>query len=331
MSAPTIRRGDVYWVSVPRPGSIDRPHPHVVVQDDVFNRSRIDTVVVCALTTNPRRANEPGNVLLDEGEGELPQRSVVVVSQISTVSKDALGTRLGVLSESRVDQIVRGLRFQQVSRGLGGSAQRTDPHTLYDYLFSGNGWKVRRTLRLLKVPYRWVPLDILTGETRSPSFLEKNRVGEIPVLELPDGTCLAESHSILQYLAEGTPWLPCDPVARAHVTRWLCFEQTHIDGVISRARFRYAYPSVVETTGDEFARWHKQGRAALDVLERHLSGLRWLANDLPSIADIAMCAYVQVADEARLPIEHYPAILTWVERVASLPGHIPIDEAPPEP
>lgn len=110
-----IDRGDVYWLTLPRPGSIDRPHPHVVVQEDVFNHSRIETVVVCALTTNQHRANEPGNVLLDVGEAGLPTQSVVVVSQVSSVRKDALGERIGQLAPARVEQILAGLRFQQRS------------------------------------------------------------------------------------------------------------------------------------------------------------------------------------------------------------------------
>ena len=90
-------------------------HPHVVVQDDLFNQSRIETVVVCALTSRLSRANEPGNVLLDAGEGGLPQQSVVVVSQISTVRKDQLGEPIGRLEPRRVEQILAGLRFQQSS------------------------------------------------------------------------------------------------------------------------------------------------------------------------------------------------------------------------
>jgi mRNA interferase MazF len=90
-------------------------HPHVVVQDDVFNRSRIPTVVVCGLTSNLRRAGEPGNVVLEAGEGGLERRSVVLVSQIDTAPKQALGARIGQLSSRRVDQILAGLRFQQAS------------------------------------------------------------------------------------------------------------------------------------------------------------------------------------------------------------------------
>jgi mRNA interferase MazF len=110
-----ISRGDVVWLGPDDSrGSLPgHAHPHVVVQDDVFNHSRIATVVVCALTTNLHRANEPGNVLLDPGEGDLPHRSVVIVSQISSVEKARLGERIGSLSSARVEQILAGLRFQQ--------------------------------------------------------------------------------------------------------------------------------------------------------------------------------------------------------------------------
>jgi mRNA interferase MazF len=90
-------------------------HPFVVVQEDVFNHSRIATVVVCALSSNLQRAHEQGCVLLDEGEGGLPRRSVVVVSQIESVAKASLGERIGSLSATRVDQILEGLRFLQRS------------------------------------------------------------------------------------------------------------------------------------------------------------------------------------------------------------------------
>jgi mRNA interferase MazF len=89
-----VKRGDVYWVT-PEDGGGSVAHPHVVVQEDVFNRSRVQTVIVCALTTNLKRATEPGNVLLDIGEGSLNKQSVVVVSQVSSVSKASLGERIG--------------------------------------------------------------------------------------------------------------------------------------------------------------------------------------------------------------------------------------------
>lgn len=115
--APPIHQGDLYWLGPdPTRGSVPgHPHPHVVVQEDVFNHARISTVIVCALSTNLRRATEPGNVLLEPGEGGLPRQSVVVVSQISSVYKTRLGARIGALSPERVAQILSGLRFQQAS------------------------------------------------------------------------------------------------------------------------------------------------------------------------------------------------------------------------
>jgi mRNA interferase MazF len=112
-----IDRGAIHWIAPDdsRGPAPSYSHPHVVVQDDVFNHSRITTVVVCALTTNLHRASEPGNVLLEDGEGSLPRRSVVVVSQISSVEKSCLGERIGMLSAERVDQVLAGLRFQQTS------------------------------------------------------------------------------------------------------------------------------------------------------------------------------------------------------------------------
>ncbi len=111
------RRGDLFWVDSAalrgdQPGQL---HPYLVVQDDVFNRSRISTLVMCATTTNPRRASEPGNVLLEPGEGDLPRQSVIVVSQVDSVPRAALGAYIGSLRPERVEQVLDGLRLQQRS------------------------------------------------------------------------------------------------------------------------------------------------------------------------------------------------------------------------
>lgn len=110
-----ISQGDVYWVPLEATSGSEPgyTHPHVVIQDNVFNRSRISTVVVCALTTNMKRAKAPGNVFLEAGEANLPRQSVVVVSQVSTVEKTQLGEYIGSLSEQRIDQILAGMQFLQ--------------------------------------------------------------------------------------------------------------------------------------------------------------------------------------------------------------------------
>lgn len=116
-AASVIFQGDLFWVGPDEQrGSVPGvAHPHVVLQEDVFNHSRVATVIVCALTSNLKRATEPGNVRLDPGEGNLKLPSIVVVSQLSSVDKATLGERIGSLSASRVAQILAGIRFQQAS------------------------------------------------------------------------------------------------------------------------------------------------------------------------------------------------------------------------
>jgi mRNA interferase MazF len=114
-----INQGDIYWVPLEDPNASEPgyTHPHVVIQDDVINRSRIHTVAVCALTTNSKRAKAPGNVLLEAGEANLPRQSIVVVSQVSTMEKSQLGEYIGSLSRQRIDQILAGMQFTQRMTG----------------------------------------------------------------------------------------------------------------------------------------------------------------------------------------------------------------------
>lgn len=110
-----INQGDLYWLRVARADgpAVDYAHPYVVIQEDVINHSRVNTVVVCALTSNLKRMTEPGNVLLEVGEANLLKQSVVVVSQVEAVEKTALGEYIGTLSRQRIEQILAGIRFQQ--------------------------------------------------------------------------------------------------------------------------------------------------------------------------------------------------------------------------
>jgi mRNA interferase MazF len=108
-----INQGDVYWVDLGEPSGSGPGyrHPHVVVQNNLFNHSRIQTVVVCALTSNLKRANAPGNVLLAKGEANLPKPSVVNVSQIFTIDKSQLDEYIGTLSPKRVREILDGIKL----------------------------------------------------------------------------------------------------------------------------------------------------------------------------------------------------------------------------
>ncbi len=106
-----INQGDLFWIEFMEPSGSEPGyrHPHVVVQNNLFNRSRINTVVVCTLTSNLKRSSAPGNVTLSEGEANLPKASVANVSQIFTVNKSDLSEKIGALSPNRVSQILSGI------------------------------------------------------------------------------------------------------------------------------------------------------------------------------------------------------------------------------
>ena len=113
-----INQGDIFWIQAEEPSNSELghyPHPYVVIQDNLLNRSRINSVVVCALTSNIKQANAPGNVLLEMGEANLPEQSVVVVSKVSTVEKTQLDKHIGSVAQPRIEQILAGMRFLQLS------------------------------------------------------------------------------------------------------------------------------------------------------------------------------------------------------------------------
>ena len=113
--ARKINQGDLYWVERVDDSETPIPHPHVIIQDNLLNHSRIHTVVACALTSNLKRASLPGNVLLDSGEANLDKPSVVEVSKVSAIEKARLGDYIGTLTSQRIDQIWAGIRFLQTT------------------------------------------------------------------------------------------------------------------------------------------------------------------------------------------------------------------------
>jgi glutathione S-transferase len=197
---------------------------------------------------------------------------------------------------------------------------------LYDYLPSGNGYKVRLLLTHLGIPFEWIELDILKGETRTPDFLQKNPNGRIPVLELEPGQFLAESNAILFYLAEGTPFLPQDRWARAQVLQWLCFEQYSHEPHIATARFWLMHGEVTEERRAALPQKRTLGYAALDVMEKHLTSRLFFVGDRYAIADIALFAYTHVAHEGGFDLSNYPNIRAWLDRVRTQPKHISITQ-----
>ncbi len=202
---------------------------------------------------------------------------------------------------------------------------RAKPVRLYDYLPSGNGYKVRLLLTQIGVRFDRVELDILKGETRTPEFLAKNPNGRIPLLEFDDGRFLAESNAIQWVLAEGTAFLPEDPFERGRVLQWLFFEQYSHEPFIAVLRF-WTHAGLLEAKGGQVSEKLEGGNAALRVMEDHLAGAEYFVGERYSIADIALYAYTHVAGEGGFDLDAFPAVRAWCGRVCGQPRHIPITQ-----
>lgn len=115
-----INQGDIFWIDFRAPDGSEPGyrHPHLLIQNNLFNRSRINTVLVCSLTTNMKRAGAPGNVALKKGEANLPKKSVINVTQIFTVNKSDLTQKIGTLSKERILQVLRGIRLLTEPRDI---------------------------------------------------------------------------------------------------------------------------------------------------------------------------------------------------------------------
>ena len=199
---------------------------------------------------------------------------------------------------------------------------------LYDNHLSGNGYKPRLLLAHLGRSYERIELDILNGETRTPEFLARNPNGRIPVLELEDGMCIAESNAILFFLAEGSRFLPDDRLARAITLQWMFFEQYSHEPCIAVARHWLQHVEMTEAQRTRLPDKQEGGRAALAVMEGRLRERGWFGGYSMTIADIALYAYTHVAGDGGFDLEDYPAVGEWLARVADQPGHVPMDPAP---
>jgi glutathione S-transferase len=196
---------------------------------------------------------------------------------------------------------------------------------LYDYLTSGNGYKVRLLLTQLAIPFRRIELDLPRGDARSEGFQRINPNRRIPVLEWPDGRRLAESNAIIWHLAEGTPYLPADAWQRAETLQWLFFEQYDHEPSIAVAR-SWHLKNLLEKYGDQLPQKHERGYLALGVMEQHLAEAPFMVGRSYGIADIALYAYTHVAHEGGFSLARYPRVRAWLDRVKAQPGHIPITE-----
>jgi glutathione S-transferase len=198
-------------------------------------------------------------------------------------------------------------------------------YRLYDYLPSGNGYKVRLVLKDLGLPYELVQLDIKVGASRTPEFLALNPNGRIPLLEVPGRGFLAESHAIISFLAGGSRLVPADAWQRALMWQWLCFEQYNLEPNIGTARFwLHSLGQTPAELGDKLTDRLGKGHDALAVLEQALTGRSFLVGESYSLADVALYAYTHVAPEGGFPLDRYAAIRAWIRRVESEPRWAPI-------
>ena len=196
--------------------------------------------------------------------------------------------------------------------------------TVFGMSDSGNCYKVRLALEQLSLPYRWVEVDTRRGETRTPQFLAMNPNGKVPTLKLEDGSFLAESNAILNYLADGSPLLPADRLGRARVLQWMFFEQYSHEPYVAVARAILRYQPPDSPRRAELPRLLERGNQALSVMDRHLEREAFFAAELYSIADIALYAYTHCAADGGFDLSAYPAIGRWLERVRSQPRHVPM-------
>lgn len=184
---------------------------------------------------------------------------------------------------------------------------------IYGDSLSGNCLKVKWTADWIGLPYRWIEMNILTGETRTPAYLAMNPAGQVPVIRFSDGRALAQSNAIILHLAEGTALIPADRYQRAKMHEWLFWEQYSHEPYIAVARFQVHY--LGHTPSDLEPKIVERGRTALKLLDDALEDSAFLVGDSVSLADIALVAYTRVARQGGFDLDDYPAVQRWIARV----------------
>jgi len=193
---------------------------------------------------------------------------------------------------------------------------------VYGVSESGNCYKVKLLLAQLELPFEWVEVDMLGGETRTSAYLAKNPNGRVPLLQLEGNQYLPESNAILNYLADGTEFLPSARLERARVLQWMFFEQYSHEPYIATSRFIVHFLGQAEQQRAVLEEKRKPGYAALDLMETHLKERTFFVAERYSIADIGLYAYTHVADEGGFELGSYTAIGAWLDRVRAQPNHV---------
>ena len=200
-------------------------------------------------------------------------------------------------------------------------------YKLYDFLPSGNGYKVRLLLTQLQIPFELIQLNILNRETHTAEFLHKNPNGKIPVLEIDFNKFIFESNAILYYLSQGTDYFPQDKYQQAQVMQWLSFEQYSHEPNIATPRFWITELKQAEEYQEQIEQKRKLGYKALNIMEQHLKNRDFFVANKYTIADIALYAYTHVAEEGGFDLSNFSAINSWLKKVQSQPRHILITDS----
>jgi glutathione S-transferase len=181
---------------------------------------------------------------------------------------------------------------------------------IYGDLGSGNCLKVKYTADHLGLPYTWVHVDIMKGETRTPEFLGPFPKGRIPAIEFDDGRCLAESNAIIRYLARGSALLPDDAFLQAKIDEWLFWEQYSHEPYVATTRYHIVY---LKRSMDQREAWRvERGEDALDLMDDVLNEGTWLVGESMTIADIALLPYTRLAHEGGFDLSSRPDVRVWI-------------------
>ncbi len=181
---------------------------------------------------------------------------------------------------------------------------------IYGDTNSGNCLKVKWVCDRLALPYTWIAVDTLKGESRSPQFLKLNSAGQVPVVEFDDGRTLAQSNAIIRYLAQGSDLVPADAFVAAKMDEWLFWEQYSHEPYIAVCRFQMLY--LGKPVSDLDPEKIKRGYAALARMEHALATTRFLMGDTLSLADVALLAYARVAHEGGFHLDGYASLRRWI-------------------
>ncbi len=195
-------------------------------------------------------------------------------------------------------------------------------YRVYGDMLSGNCYKIKLLMQLSGIEHEWIHIDILAGETHTADFKAMNKNAKIPVLQIDKSDFLFESNAILNFLAEGTEFLPDSGLARAKVLQWQFFEQYSHEPYIAVARYINKYLGLPDERKEEYLAKQEGGYKALLIMDEQLSQSQYLVGNALTIADISLYAYTHVAHEGGFELDSYKNILSWIDRIEALPKYI---------